>query len=81
MGSRNKTAMTGLPRQEPGQNFQDKSARIGLPAQAWKDKTYRAERKEKTARKGQAFKGARTGQPELGSQNVIGRTRLPGQNY
>jgi hypothetical protein len=55
---------------------QDRSVKIGLPAQDCKDKT----RKEKTARKGKACKAARTGQLEQDSQNVTGRTRLQGQN-
>jgi hypothetical protein len=35
--------MTGLPGQEPGQNYQDRATRIGLAAQDYKDKTTRAE--------------------------------------
>jgi hypothetical protein len=55
-------------------------ARIGLPAQDCKDKTTGAEQKGEDSQKGKACKAARTGQPERGSQNGTGRTRLQEQN-
>jgi hypothetical protein len=72
--------MTGLLGHEPGQNCQDRAARIRLPAQDCKDNQLGQNRREKTSRKGKACKAARTGQPKRGSQNGTGRTRLQGQN-
>jgi hypothetical protein len=68
--------MTALLRHEPGQNCQDRAARIGLPAQGCKDKPTRQKRKEKTARKGKACEAARTGQPEWDRQNKTAKTEL-----
>jgi hypothetical protein len=53
----NKTAMTGLPGQEPGQNCQDRAARIGVPAQDCKDKTSRAEQKGEESQKRTGMQG------------------------
>ncbi len=54
----NKTAMTGLPGHEPGQNCQDMAAWIGLPAQDCKEKTTRSEQKGEDNRKEQACEAA-----------------------
>jgi hypothetical protein len=52
---------------------------IGLSAKNCKDDTTRADKRQKTARKGQACKAARTGQPEQGSQNGTACSGLPAQ--
>jgi hypothetical protein len=72
----NRTAMTGLPGQEPAQNCQHRADSTGLPAQDSKDQTTRAEQKGEDSQKRQACKTARTGQPEQGSQNCPSKTRL-----
>jgi hypothetical protein len=43
--------MTVLLGHEPGQNCQDRAARIGLPAQDCKDKTTRAKQKGEDSQK------------------------------
>jgi hypothetical protein len=53
---------------------------IGLSAKDCKDETTRADKRQKTAKKGQAFKAARTGQPEQGSQNRAARMGLLAQD-